>query len=171
MQLSKLILRSASLCSFALLSACAADEGKFPSLERRPYETDNPVAVPAAPPPAPVVLPAELALKVDALNARHKAAQATFAKGLGAVQLTASKAAGSAPGSESWVNAHVQLSRLDKGRADSVTAVREFDSLITDANGGDSTLVPLLTDAQKPVADDVAAQNDEINRLSRLIGE
>lgn len=87
------------------------------------------------------------------------------------MQMAASKAADSAPGSESWVNAHVQLSRLDKGRADSVAAVREFDSLIADANGGDSTLVPLLTNAQKPLADDVAAQNDEINRLSRLIGE
>ena len=46
-----------------------------------------------------------------------------------------------------------------------------FIYLIADANAGDSGLVALLTDAQKPVLDDVAAQNDEIGRLSRLIGE
>jgi hypothetical protein len=63
------------------------------------------------------------------------------------------------------------LSRLDKIRDDSVAAVRAFDSLIADANAGDSGLVALLTDAQKPVVDDVAAQNDAIRRLSRLIGE
>ena len=87
------------------------------------------------------------------------------------MQSVASSAAGSSPGSESWVNAHVQLSRLDKKRADSVAVVREFDSLISDAGALDSAFVVLLTAAQKPVVDDVAAQNDEINRLSRLIGE
>ena len=75
------------------------------------------------------------------------------------------------PGSEAWVNAHVTLSRLDKIRDDSVAAVRAFDGLIADANASDSGLAEMLTDAQKLVADDVAAQNDEIRRLSRLIGE
>ncbi len=162
------------MLSFALLillAACAADEGMFPSLERRPYESKNPIAAPEAPPPVPVSLPAELAARVDALNARHRAAQAAFAADLPSVQSIAAKAAGSAPGSESWVNAHLQLSRLDKARTDSVAAVREFDSLISEQADGDSDFVLLLTDAQKPVADAVAAQNAEIARLSRLIGE
>jgi hypothetical protein len=63
------------------------------------------------------------------------------------------------------------LSRLDKIRGDSVAAVRVFDTLIADASAGDSGLVALLIDAQKPVVDDVATQNDEIRRLSLLIGE
>lgn len=171
MQLSKPNLRFAGLCCLVLLSACAADEGRFPSLERRPYETDNPIQEPVAPPPAPAVLSAELAAKVDALIARHRAAQGAFAKGLGSIQAMASKAAGSTPGTESWVNAHLQLSRFDKARADSVSVVREFDSLISEQGETASALVPLLTDAQKPVADDVSAQNEEIERLSRLIGE
>jgi alkylhydroperoxidase family enzyme len=154
-----------------LLSACAADEGMFPSLERRPYESDNPLALPEAAPPAPVTLPAALADQVSALNARHRAAQGAFAKALGPVQALASRAAGSAAGSESWVNAHLQLSRLDKVRADSVAVVREFDGLIAGEADGDTDFVPLLADAQKPVADDVAAQNAEIERLSQLIGE
>jgi hypothetical protein len=154
-----------------VLTACAADEGKFPSLDRRPYESRNPVTAPEAPQPAPVALPAELAARVDALNARHKAAQASFAKDLPTVQSVASSASGGSPGSESWVNAHLQLSRLDKVRADSVAVVREFDTLISEQADADSDLVPLLTDAQRPVADAVAAQNAEIERLSRLIGE
>ncbi len=87
------------------------------------------------------------------------------------MQSVAANAAGSTTGSEGWVNAHLQVSRLEKARADSVAVVREFDGLITEQADGDSDFVPLLTEAQKPVADDVAAQNAEIERLSRLIGE
>ena len=160
-----------SLTAFALLAACTSAGEEFPSLERRPYESDNPVVAPEAPAPAPVTLPAGLSAKVDSLAQRHRAAQANFANTLPSVQAVAIKAAGSATGSESWVNAHLQLSRLDKLRTDSVAVVRDFDSLIADQGTGDPAMVPLLTNAQKPVADDVAAQNDEINRLSRLIGE
>jgi hypothetical protein len=160
-----------SFAPLILLTACAADEGMFPSLERRPYENNDPIAAPEVPPPAPVSLPAGLAKRVDALNVRHRAAEAAFAADLPPVRSIASKAAGSAPGSETWVNAHLQLSRLDKARADSVSVVREFDSLIAEQADGDTDFVPLLTDAQKPIAEAVAAQNAEIERLSRLIGE
>ncbi len=165
-------IRTFALFAFSLpmLVGCSTAEGDFPSLERRPYENNNPIAAPDAPPP-PVALPAELKARVDALNARHRTSQKAFEVGLPSVQSLAARAAGSAVGSESWVNAHLQLSRLDKARADSVVVVREYDTLIADAGDGDATLVPLLADAQKPVADAVADQNAEINRLSRLIGE
>ncbi|MBL0923409.1 MAG: hypothetical protein IBJ12_02945 [Sphingomonadaceae bacterium] len=159
------------LISLILLSACSTAEGQFPSLERRPYESKNPIATPEAPPPAPVVLPAELAAQVDALDRRHQSARAAFDRDLPSVQALASRAAGSVPGTEAWVNAHLRLSRLDKARADSVAVVREFDALIAVEGDRDSNLVPLLTEAQKPIADTVAAQNAEIERLSRLIGE
>lgn len=154
-----------------LLAACGTTDGEFPSLERRPYESKNPVVAPEAPIAAPAALTAELATKVGALNARHGSAQAAFANELPAVQVLASQAAGSLPGSEAWVNAHLQLSRLDKARAESVAVVREFDTLISEQADSDSDFVPLLTDAQIPVANSVAAQNAEIERLSRLIGE
>jgi hypothetical protein len=166
-------IRILALCltPLVLLSACSTTEGEFPSLERRPYESNSSVPVQETPVSAPLVLPAELAGKVDALHARAKAAQVTFARDLSSVQSVASAAAGSSPGSEAWVNAHLQLSRLDKARADSVAVVREFDTLISGQADADSDYVPLLTEAQKPVADEVAAQNAEIERLSRLIGE
>jgi hypothetical protein len=154
-----------------LLASCGSIEGRFPSLERRSYENVDAITAPITPPAAPVSLPVELKAQVDALLLRHQIAHAAYLGRLDAVRAVAARAAGSAPGSEAWVNAHVILSRLDKMRDDSVAAVRAFDGLIADASVGDSGLVALLTDAQKPVADDVAVQNDEIRRLSRLIGE
>ena len=159
------------LTPFILLASCGSIDGQFPSLERRAYENNDAIAAPITPPAAPVSLPVELSAQVDALLSRHKVAHAAYLERLGAVRAVAARAAGSAPGSEAWVNAHVVLSRLDKIRDDSVAAVRAFDTLIADANAGDSGLVALMTDAQKPVVDDVAAQNDEIRRLSRVIGE
>ena len=159
------------LTPLILLASCGSIEGRFPSLERRAYENVGAIDAAVTPPAAPVSLPVELSAQVDALLLRHKVAHAAYLGRLDAVRAVAARAAGSAPGSEGWVNAHVVLSRLDKMRDDSVAAVRAFDSLIADASAGDSGLVALLTEAQKPVLDDVAAQNDEIRRLSRLIGE
>ena len=154
-----------------ILAACGSPQGGFPSLERRPYETDAPISAPVDVAAAPIVLSAELAAKVGALQARHKAAQASYVRALLPVQATAAKAARTPPGSESWVNAHMQLSRLDKTRSDSVAALRDFDGLITQEGAGDAAIAALLAEAQQPVQDDVAAQNAEIERLSRLIGE
>ena len=161
---------SPSLLLFAL-TACAAPGLEFPSLERRPYETNVPVAAPAESPAPSAVLSAELATKSSALLARHTAANQDFLRALGAVQSTASNAAGTAPGSEPWVNAQLMLSRLDKMRAGSVAVLREFDGLIADAGAVDTDVAALVTEAQRPVAEDVAAQSAEIARLSRLIGE
>ncbi len=159
------------LMPLILLASCGSIDGQFPSLERRAYENNDAITAPITPPAAPVSMSVELRAQVDALLARHKIAHAAYLERLDAVRSVAARAAGSAPGSEAWVNAHVILSRLDKIRDDSVAAVRAFDSLVADANAGDSGLAALLTDAQKPVVDDVAVQNDEIRRLSRLIGE
>ena len=159
------------LMPLILLASCGSIDGQFPSLERRAYENNDAITAPITPPAAPVSMSVELRAQVDALLARHKIAHAAYLERLDAVRSVAARAAGSTPGSEAWVNAHVILSRLDKIRDDSVAVVRAFDGLIADANAGDSGLSALLTDAQKPVVDDVAVQNDEIRRLSRLIGE
>ena len=159
------------LMPLILLASCGSIDGQFPSLERRAYENNDAITAPITPPAAPVSMSVELKAQVDALLARHQVAHAAYLERLDAVRAVAARAAGSAPGSEAWVNAHVTLSRLDKIRDDSVAVVRAFDGLIADANAGDSGLSALLTDAQKPVVDDVAVQNEEIRRLSRLIGE
>ncbi len=155
--------------STLLLVACSTPNGSFPSLERRPYETEKPVETPAI--AAPVALSADLAAKVDALVRQHKVANAIFEKELPSVQNIAAKASGSAPGTESWVNAHLQLSRLDKMRADSVAVLGAFDVLITGQVDGDSSYVTLLTRYQQDIAEEVVAQTAQIDRMSRQIGE
>ena len=154
-----------------ILAACGTREGGFPSLERRSYEADAPIAAPGDSVAAPFVLSGAFAAKIDALQARHKSAQSAYLRGLPAVQSTASRAAGTAQGSEFWVNAHLMLSRLDKMRSDSVAALRDFDGLIAEAGARDAGLAAHLTEAQRPVVDDVAEQNAEIARLSKVIGE
>jgi hypothetical protein len=154
-----------------ILAACGTREGGFPSLERRSYEADAPIAAPGDSAAAPFVLSGAFAAKIDALQARHNLAQSAYLRGLPAMQATALKAAGTAPGSEAWVNAHLMLSRLDKMRSDSVAALRDFDGLIADAGARDAGLAAHLTEAQRPVVEDVAEQNAEIARLSKVIGE
>ena len=153
-----------------LLPGCSTPAGDFPSLERRPFETKTPVAEPVAP-ATPTVLPAPLADKVRAINKRHQAASANFSKALPATQRTAAGAAGRSAGSEVWVNAHLQLSRLDKLRFDSVAALGELDELIADQIDSDSAYVELLLEAQKDIAAEIAAQKSEVERMSQLIGE
>jgi hypothetical protein len=154
-----------------ILAACGTKGAGFPSLERRSYEADAPIHAAIEPAAAPSMLPGELAAKADALQARHKAAHGAYLSALAAVEAVASRAAGSSPGSEAWVNAHLMLSRLDKTRSDSVAAVRDFDGLIFEAGARDAGLAALLTEAQRPVIDDVAQQNAQIARLSKVIGE
>ena len=162
--------RNAAFAILLVLSACGTPDGEFPSLERRPFETASPV-VSAPPAVAPTILSSGLAEKVKTLVARHESANASFGKGLPSVQKIAANAAGSAAGSESWVNAHMQLSRLDKTRADSVAALGELDTLIADEIDADSAYVTLLVEYQQNVANDVAAQRAEIDRMSNQIGE
>ena len=154
-----------------ILAACGTSEGGFPSLERRSYEADAPMAAPGDSAAAPFVVSAEFAAKIDALQARHTAAHGAYLRELPAVQLTASQAARTSPGSELWVNAHLMLSRLDKMRSDSVAALRDFDALIAEAGARDAGIAAHLTEVQRPATEDVAEQNAEIAQLSKVIGE
>jgi hypothetical protein len=49
--------------------------------------------------------------------------------------------------------------------------VRDFDGLIFEAGARDAGLAVLLTEAQRPLIEDVAQQSAEIARLSKMIGE
>jgi hypothetical protein len=162
--------RFALLCLALLLSGCSTPEGSFPSLERRPFETEAPVAESVVP-AAPTALPDLLADKIMVLSKRHNAASASFVNGLPNMQRIAAGAAGRAAGSEAWVNAHLQLSRLDKQRLDSVAALSELDGLIADQIDGDTGYVALLVEVQEKIAAEVAMQKSEIERMSKQIGE
>jgi hypothetical protein len=155
-----------------LLSGCASVEGDFPSLSKRPYETDKPVVDTAKPPVLTSALPADLKQQTDALLARSERAHAAFAETIPIARSAAHEAAGSAAGSEAWVNAHMLLSRADGARADGVAALGEIDSLIAAQRdkGADTGLLSLLENQQARIASTVSADTAEINRLTTLIG-
>lgn len=159
-----------------IVTACAAPQGEFPSLLRRPYETNAPIT--ATLPPDPnigAVLPSDLAAKANALTARHRVAANAYRDLLPAVTAAARGASGTSVGSEAWVSAHLQVSRLDKARADSKAALAEFDRLITaqldaDSQSNGQDISALLIEYQAVIAADSAAQDSEIDRLSSIIG-
>ena len=168
---------SVATCAATLfLAGCAAQEGNFPSLSKRPFEKQD-TAIAAPPPSTPIALalPADVAAKVDKLMARHAKAANAFSVALPAMRALANGAAGSPVGSEAWVNAQEQLSRLDKVRADSVTVQGELDQLIMEQNDIASktdapSLIELLSPYQSDVAAAVVAQTAEIERMATMLG-
>lgn len=165
-----------ALAALTLLGACSTPTGDFPSLEKRSYETDDPIAEPAdVPVEVAAKLGPELQGKANALLARYRAGQAAFDAGLPEIRRIAAAAAGSKPGTEAWVNAHLRLSRLDKARSESVGAQRDIDDLVSqtgdlDLNGG-PIQAPLLAPIQREISTGAASQNQIIDQLSRQIGE
>ena len=156
-----------------LLGGCTSVSGDFPSLSKRPYETDKPVEDPAqAPLPVSTALTPALQAQTEALVARAQKAHAAYQNALPGASSAAQAAAGAATGSEAWVNAHMALSRADGVRADSVAALGEIDELITRERdkGADAGLIGLLSKPQSQIAELVNAQTTEIDRLARLIG-
>jgi hypothetical protein len=165
------------LCLSSALPGCSTTEGEFPSLARRPFEGEASIEAPVVVPlPLAKNLPDTVAAQIRGLTSRQEQAAAAYNKLLPSVRSLARSAAGSAIGSEAWVNAHLQVSRLDKSRSDGVAAMALMDDLVakrTDAeSAGEFPLyVPLLKPAQAAMARIVAQQTEEIASLSLLIGQ
>jgi hypothetical protein len=155
------------------LGACSMPAGDFPSLSKRPYENADPIAEPPnAPASLSTSLPDSLRNSLSALTARHDAAEAAFRAALPAARQAAQSAAGSATGSEGWVNAQMELSRLEKKRADSLAALAEIDRLVAAERdkGADDGLTALMAPYQDKVRRDVEAQTAVLIELTNLIG-
>jgi hypothetical protein len=165
-------IKSAVLLAF-LLTGCTSVEGDFPSLSKRPYETDDPLAEPVvAAAPVTTELPADLRAQTDALVARARKAHAAFEAALPAARSAAQSASGAVSGSEAWVNGHMVISRADGARADAVEALSELDRLVQSERdkGADSGLIALLAVPQGQIGEIVNAETAEIDRLSNMIG-
>lgn len=164
------------LATLLPLAACSTPTGEYPSLQKRAYETDDPITEPAdVPVETATALSPAIKAKADALLARYRTGQAAFSAGLPEIRKIAAAAAGTKPGTEAWVNAHLRLSRLDKARAESVAALSGIDDLVSDTGDldlkGGPAQAPLLAPVQHEIATGTAQQNEAIDRLSRQIGE
>jgi hypothetical protein len=154
------------------LVGCASVEGDFPSLAKRPFEKANPVEDVAVAELVTTTLPGDLQRQVEALLTRSSAAHAAFESSVPSLQAVIQSAGNPALGSESWINAHMVLSRTDSTRTDGVAALGEIDALIARERekGADAGLVALLVAPQQKIAERVNAENAEIERLTQLIG-
>lgn len=162
-----------SAASGLLLGGCSLPEGKFPSLAKRPYETDAPIAEPPMEPEIlSTSLPDSLRAQLDALLTRHQAAEAAFRSALPAARQAAQAGAGAPSGSEAWVVAQMEVSRVEEKRTDSLTALAETDRLIAGERekGADQGLIALMAPYQEKIRSEVEAQTAIIVELSSLPG-
>ncbi len=165
-----------------IIPAACASAGETPSLAPRPMEYElsgRPIppcltAGAEAAPPAPVAAApaedAELAARIEALVATARAGQRDFAEILSRAQ--ASSARAGAAGSESWIAAQLDVSRLEAARARTAGAAAELDALIlarSDAPATNPDDLQRLTAAAEEVRALAAAQEAEIDRLNRAL--
>jgi len=164
---------AALIVSSLLAGGCSLPKGEFPSLAKRPYESSTPIAEPPAEPAQlSTALPEALQAQLAGIEARHRAADAAFDAQLPATRTVVATAAGSPMGSEAWVNAHLQISRMEKKRADSLAALAEIDGLITAERlrGADGGIIALMEPYQQRVQAAVAAQTAALTELTNRLG-
>ena len=127
----------AILLPLALAAGCAAP-GPYPSLAPRPAETAYPDDEEER---QPVAQPedAALAAEIARLTGTAEAGDSEFGAALPAAE-AATAAAGGA-GSDSWVEAQQQVSRLEAARAPTISALADLDALAV-ARASAGTLGP-----------------------------
>jgi hypothetical protein len=162
----------------ALLSACAAAGDGTPSLAPRAAEYElsgRPVppciagaasGAPVTPAEAPPPADAQLAARVEALLADARQGQADFAALLPRAQASAARAG--AAGTETWIAAQQELSRLEAARARTAAALAELDALILErlgARAANPQDLERLTAATEEVRGLAETQEAEIDTL------
>ncbi len=161
------------------LPACAA-QGSFPSLAPRAAEYELAGQAPppcvagsfAAPPgatgePAAQVADPQLAARVAELTGQARRGQAEFEKILAGARTRIGRAG--ATGSDGWVAAQQDVSRLEAARAPSVDALADLDALVltrsSAAGTSDADRQSLLAAAEE-IRQLVDTQQAEIDRLA-----
>jgi hypothetical protein len=155
---------SAALAAASLLAGCAPS-GDFPSLAMRPVERD-PAAEPERPAPPQAPADPQLTGRIGELLAQVRQGETAFRAALPDAQ-RAARAAGGA-GSESWIAAQQEISRLEAARAPTVTALAELDRLGIERGNMPTagTDLQALLSANEEAGALAAAQRAEIDRLS-----
>jgi hypothetical protein len=151
--------------AFAVLTACA-DAGTYPSLAKRPFETGQP-ASPLLPPQQ--ALPSDPALRDRVVNQVRKAEAGVsdFNAALAPAQ-TAARNAG-AENSESWIEAQMAVSRLERtlfAARDALAALDDERRVATSDNPGDRAAIEAAIATVEAID---ARQSAEIEKLAEAI--
>jgi len=153
-----------ALTTFAL-AACAAPEGDPPSLGPRVIESviDRPVRAIA---PVAVASDAALAARIAELVSEAERGESAFRDELASARRTVSRAAGSAPESESWIEAQMAVSALDRTRTPTASALGALDGILSDQTlTGEPAETTRLLAARERVAALYARQAESFDAL------
>lgn len=151
-----------SLCASLVLTACATDEGTYPSLAKRPQERITATWPPPPPPPPPAPAPLEAATldRIDLLLAQARSADAGFRAKESRARSLVAAAAGAPLGSEAWAVASIAVAELEAARAKAMLAMSELDSLYADARTAGRDTAPIEAARQNVMA--MIASEDEV---------
>lgn len=160
------VMRSILLAATAvvLLSACAKDQGEYPSLARRPAERVSGTAPVVTPPPPAPQPPVEVTGQLDGLIAKARAADAKFRDAVPRARSLVSAAAGAAVASESWSVATVALADLESQRSQAMIALADLDALYA-AEGIKQSDTRAIAAARDAVIAIVAGEDEVLNDL------
>lgn len=185
MQIRQFRVLPALILGLPLLGGCAT-QGDFPSLAPRQVERDltggsAPVGCPgtedAAPvqqaeaQPAPVSPDPQLGARVAELLASARAGQSDFAEALPGANRAAARAG--AAGTENWIAAQQEVSRLESARTRTVDALAELDALAirrSDAPVAVADYRAVLAAAEE-VRGLTQAQQAELDRLEGVLSD
>ncbi len=113
-----------------LLSACARDQGEYPSLARRAAERISGTAPVVAPTEAPLPPPSpEVSGSLAGHVEKARAADAKFRANAPRARSLVGAAAGAAVASESWAVATVALADLESQRSQAMIALADLDAV------------------------------------------
>lgn len=164
-----------------LLSACAGGMGQdgrgYPSLARRPVESQGTGGSEEAAGIAPVPIPAEdpaLKEQLAALSRQAEQGREKFDRLYGEVAGSIRVSASAPVASEQWVVAQQALGRLEQARYDSVYVLASLDTLYVErmrdvAEGKVAGGVEDVGAARDKVLAEVDSQNDRVDRLRAVL--
>lgn len=154
------------LCASLVLTACATDEGTYPSRAKRPQERITATWPPPAPPPPPAPAPLEAATleRIDLLLAQARSADAGFRAKEGRARSLVGAAARAPMGSEAWSVASIAVAELEAARAKTMLALSELDQLYAEARTAGRDTSPIET-ARATVTGTVAEQDSVLRSL------
>lgn len=156
------------LIVFLLLSGCATDQGRYPSLLPRAAERtgfDEPVVAaptPAAPDPA-------LDARLRELGGRLDATARGFDADLGKARTAAAAPGARTVGSEGWLSAQSALAGLDDWRAQVTGLATDLETLVGERLGTVGTSYPALNALQARAAAEAEREAAAIGTLTAAV--
>ncbi len=156
------------LTAAALLAGCTEPAGRYPSLLPRAIESRSD-AEPVR--PVAVATPdAALDGRIAALNAVLARAAADFSRSAEAAEARVAVAAGTARGSEAWIEAQSALAELDAARGATLGGLADLETLTIDRGAAGQPPYPALDAAVTAARAQSERQSARIAMLEASIG-